>query len=53
MTTDQYKQIHEEIAVLRAATMKNSQEPFWYPFAIATALIATVASITTVLLHYA
>lgn len=45
--------IHEQIAQLRATTMKLSREPFWYPIAYAAALITTVATITALVLHYA
>jgi len=53
MNITELQRIHEQIASLRATTDKLSREPLWYPFAIATGLIAMVSSITTVLLHYA
>ncbi len=53
MNSTELQRIHEQIASLRATTDKLSREPFWYPLAIATALIATVASTTAVLLYYA
>ncbi len=53
MNSTELQRIHEQIASVRATTDKLSREPLWYPFAIAATLIATVASITTVLLNYA
>jgi len=53
MTTDELKNIHDQVSRLRAGTMKLEREPFWYPIVFATALIVTVSTFTAIVLHYA
>lgn len=53
MTTDELKNIHDQVSRLRAATMQLDREPLWYPIVFATALIVTVATFTAIVLQYA
>ncbi|EKC2495572.1 hypothetical protein VQZ12_004535 [Salmonella enterica] len=50
MTTVEPEKIHAEIAKLMAETAKINRETMWYPIIVATGLVGTVATITTVLL---
>lgn len=56
MTQAEAEKIHVEIAKLMAETSKlnaearkMSREAFWYPVAVASALIGSVAAVTTVI----
>ncbi|MBJ9975538.1 hypothetical protein IAE35_07025 [Pseudomonas sp. S75] len=53
------EKLHVEIAKLMAETRKLnaeagkfSRETFWYPVAIATGLIGTVATVTTLIIKF-
>lgn len=50
MTTAELKNIHTEIARLMAQTSRINRETMWYPVMVATALIGTVATVTTILI---
>lgn len=59
MTDAQIEKIHAEIAKLMAETAKInkettkiSKETFWYPMFIATGLIGSVSTITTIIIKF-
>lgn len=52
MTQAELAKINAEIAKLIAETSKLNRESTWYPIVVASGLIGTVATITTVLLKF-
>ncbi|MBO1536733.1 hypothetical protein [Pseudomonas sp. OA65] len=59
MSGAELEEVHVEIAQLMAETKKlnteagkMTRETFWYPVAIATGMIGTVATVTTLLIKF-
>ncbi|WP_434605034.1 hypothetical protein J3P91_08115 [Pseudomonas sp. Z4-7] len=59
MNGAELEKVHVEIAKLMAETKKlnagagkMTRETFWYPVAVATGLIGTVATVTTLLIKF-
>lgn len=59
MSGAELENVHVEIAKLMAETKKlnaeagkMTRETFWYPVAVATGLIGTVATVTTLLIKF-
>jgi hypothetical protein len=59
MSGAELEKVHVEIAKLMAETTKlnaeagkMTRETFWYPVAVATGLIGTVATVTTLLIKF-
>ncbi|WP_434658272.1 hypothetical protein J3P96_19845 [Pseudomonas sp. R3-56] len=59
MNGAELEKVHVEIATLMAETKKlnaeagkMTRETFWYPVAVATGLIGTVATVTTLLIKF-
>lgn len=59
MSGAELEKVHGEIAKLMAETKKlnaeagkMTRETFWYPVAVATGLIGTVATVTTLLIKF-
>lgn len=59
MSGAELEKVHVEIAKLMAETKKlnaeagkMTRETFWYPVAVATGLIGTVATVTTLLIKF-
>ncbi|WP_411387492.1 hypothetical protein [Pseudomonas sp. MPB03] len=59
MSGAELEEVHVEIAKLMAETKKlnteagkMTRETFWYPVAIATGMIGTVATVTTLLIKF-